>query len=278
MAKTSASYGASSFSLPKGTASKSRAQRSADSAASVENQAFARGSDHSARESVSSGFDDAHIMHQECVVQWLQENDRCPVCNQLMTEQITSDEVRQLLTTSPSPGLQLIHKLINKDVQSEILAETYKGVLARQDGSASAGGTTRLEVHNEFQIRHHLSEKHDESSKRESDRRFYTFNNDETADQASKIKTTISNCEARNKRYLEIQKNAAVACSQEVSYKNLGTQDVLRKSKTTMHKESTSKMESSTSLQEKDYLGRQTSGNAETDDLDVMSTLKKSSI
>ena len=79
-------------------------------------------------------------------MQWLQENDRCPVCNQLMTEDITSDEVRQLLTTSPSPGLQLIHKLINKDVQSELLVENYQGVLARQDGSANAGGTTRLEV------------------------------------------------------------------------------------------------------------------------------------
>ena len=89
----------------------------------MENQAFARASDHSARESVSSGFDDAHIMHQECVVQWLQENDRCPVCNQLMTESITSDEVRQMLTTSASPGLQLIHKLINKDFQSELLVE-----------------------------------------------------------------------------------------------------------------------------------------------------------
>ena len=75
-----------------------------------------------------------------------------------------------------------------------------------------------------------------------------------------------------------MQKNVVVACSQDVTYKNLSAQNILRKSKTTMHNESSNKMESSTSLPEKDYLGRQACSKEEIDDLEVMSTLKKSSI
>ena len=42
--------------------------------------------------SVQAGnFDKCHVFHFDCLKEWLNENDRCPMCNQVLSENLTAE-------------------------------------------------------------------------------------------------------------------------------------------------------------------------------------------
>lgn len=46
----------------------------------------------SSTNSATTSFDKCHVFHFDCLKEWLNDNDRCPVCNLVIDENLTAEE------------------------------------------------------------------------------------------------------------------------------------------------------------------------------------------
>ena len=59
-------------------------------------------------------FDKCHVFHFDCLKEWLSDNNRCPVCNIILSENLTSFEALKTIKNSGCQENELLCRIIER--------------------------------------------------------------------------------------------------------------------------------------------------------------------
>ena len=59
-----------------------------------------------------NAFDPGHVLHYDCLIEWLSENKLCPACQKPLTKDIVSQQRINELMSTTEPNLVAIRNLL----------------------------------------------------------------------------------------------------------------------------------------------------------------------